>query len=191
MVCRMNRTPWMLHFKTFQLYFQLLLGSCIMAGKIAHIRGLFDKSVTFWISRAVTLNTTLLPSTQSMNRLLLNLEQAGSFSLCLTAIESTEPREFERKWKKVNIVCWLSTIFCVKKPSLKPRKGLINTMGTLHHQFQCLRSGLLSSVVVVPAQVTPNVQVVQKRSSRQISSIKSMEWYWMIGEWKCVRWLRL
>ena len=51
------------------------------------------------------LNTTLLPSTLSMNRLLLNLDQARSFSVCLTAIESTEPREFERKWKAKRRLC--------------------------------------------------------------------------------------
>ena len=91
----------------------------------------------------------------------------------------------------MNFVRWLSTNFCVKKPSPNPRKGLINTVGTLHHQFQWLRSGKLSSVVVVSAQETPKVQVAQKRSSRQKSSIKSMEWYWTIGDWKYVRWLRL
>lgn len=65
--------------------------------------------------------------------------------------------------------------FCVLiKPSPKPRKDLISTMGTLDGEFRWSRSGLRSFVVVVSAKVTPNVQVAQMRSSRQ-KSIKSME----------------
>lgn len=53
--------------------------------------------------------------------------------------------------------------FWVKKTTPKPKQNLINIMETLHQQFPWLRSGLRSSVGVVSAQVTPNVQLVQRR----------------------------
>lgn len=43
----------------------------------------------------------------------------------------------------------LRIIFSGKTASPKIKQCLINTMGNLHHQFQRLRSGLLSSVVIV------------------------------------------
>lgn len=49
-----------------------------------------------------------------------------------------------------------------KKQLAKPRESWINTMATLHHQFQWLRSDLLSSIVVVPAQGRPKEGVKPK-----------------------------
>lgn len=110
---------------------------------------------------------------------LSNFEEAASYSFCLIAIESREPRKFWRKWKKVNYMWWSSINFCGKKQLIKPRISLINNLGTLEHQFNAIQ-----------VRVTSKAMNAQLRFLHGKLFKRSTIWCWQTGVWKIARSLR-
>lgn len=90
-------------------------------------------------------------------------------------------------WKKVNFVFSLSTAFWRERILWKPKHGLINITGTLHHHTQQLKIGLLTFVVVVRPQMMLNDLEGQKRSlfhtNHQASQVTRVERSSYKGAW--------
>ena len=84
--------------------------------------------------------------------------------LQVTVSESNQPPKFLQIWKKVNFMCSFNTTYCVGKPYQKRKPSSINIIQTLLLRMEWFRSGLPNSVVVVRAQKSYQVQVVQIRS---------------------------
>ena len=115
----------------------------------------------------------------SFKPLLSNFETNPFISLQITVPESNQPSDFLQKWKKVNFVCWLNTIFCLERPYQKPRPSSISMIRTLLRCMEWFIRGLLNVVVFVWAQKSYQVQVVQMSSLHQKLSIN----LWYCFEW--------